>query len=101
MPRFVITVDFTLHEGALSRFLPLIVDNANQSRTLEPGCERFDVLVPKGSSNRVLLYEIYRDKAAFGEHLRTGHFLQFDAASKEYVKDKQVVEYSLENDDGR
>ena len=100
MSRFVITVEFDLHEGALEEFLPMIVENANRSRTLEPGCERFDVLVPKNSSNRVFLYEIYQDKAAFGEHLKARHFLDFDGASARLVKAKRVVEYSLENDAG-
>jgi len=42
MSRFLITVDFHLQPGALREFLPLMVENANQSRDLEPGCERFD-----------------------------------------------------------
>lgn len=98
MSRYVITVDFILHDGALKEFLPLIVSNANQSRSDEPGCELFDVLVPAGDKNRVFLYEIYTDKAAFGEHLKAKHFLEFNAASSRYVKEKKIVEYSLENE---
>ena len=97
MSGYVITVEFNLHPGALKQFLPLIVENANRSRTVEPGCERFDVLVPKDSYDRILLYEIYRDKAAFGEHLKATHFLDFNAASASLVKDKRIVEYNLEN----
>ena len=100
MSRFVITVDFQLHPGAMREFLPLMVENANKSRDLEPGCERFDVLLPKDSTDRVLLYEIYTDKAAFGEHLKAAHFLSFDAATRPFIKEKQIVEYLLENDDG-
>ncbi|HTS54844.1 MAG TPA: putative quinol monooxygenase [Burkholderiales bacterium] len=102
MNRYVITVDFMLQEGALPEFLALIVENAHRSRTVEPGCERFDVLVPKDSTNHVFLYEIYRDKAAFSEHLKAPHFLEFNAASTPLVKDKKIVEYSLEHPtDGR
>jgi quinol monooxygenase YgiN len=100
MSRFLITVDFQLHPGALREFLPLMVENANKSRDLEPGCERFDVLIPKDCADRVLLYEIYTDKAAFGEHLRAAHFLSFNQATQAMVKDKKIVEYTLENDDG-
>jgi len=100
MSRFIITVDFDLHPGAMREFLPLMVDNANKSRDLEPGCERFDVLLPKDSSDRVLLYEIYTDKAAFAEHLKAAHFLAFDSATKPLIKGKRMVEYVLENDDG-
>jgi len=101
MSRFVITVAFDLHDGALDEFLPMIIENANRSRTLEPGCERFDVLVPKGSRTEVFLYEIYTDKAAFGEHLKAPHFLEFNAASALLVKAKKIVEYGLENDDAQ
>jgi quinol monooxygenase YgiN len=100
MTRVVITVEFDLHPGALREFLPLMVDNANKSRDLEPGCERFDVLLPKDVPDRVLLFEIYTDKAAFGEHLKAAHFLTFDKATKSLIKDKKVVEHVLENDDG-
>jgi quinol monooxygenase YgiN len=100
MSRFVITVAFDLHEGALHEFLPMIVENANRSRSVEPGCERFDVLVPRDSVNQVFLYEIYKDKAAFDEHLRARHFLDFNSASARLVKAKKIVEYGLENDTG-
>jgi quinol monooxygenase YgiN len=101
MSRFVITVAFDLHDGALREFLPMIVENANRSRSVEPGCERFDVLVPKDSSTQVFLYEIYTDKAAFGEHLKAQHFLDFNSASARLVKAKKIVEYGLENDAGQ
>ena len=100
MSRFVITVDFHLHPGAMGEFLPLMTENADKSRDLEPGCERFDVLVPKDATDRVLLYEIYTDNAAFGDHLKAPHFLSFDSATKSLVKEKKVVHYVLENDDG-
>ena len=100
MSRFVITVDFQLHPGALREFVPLMVENANKSRDLEPGCERFDVLLPKDAPDRVLLYEIYTDKAAFEEHLKAAHFLSFDRATKGLIRDKKIVQYTLENDDG-
>ena len=45
MGRFVITVDFEVHEGKLQEFLPLMLDNAEKSRTLEPGCDRFGPFV--------------------------------------------------------
>jgi quinol monooxygenase YgiN len=101
MSRFVITVAFDLHDGALREFLPMIVENANRSRSVEPGCERFDVLVPTDSSNQVFLYEIYTDKAAFGEHLKAQHFLDFSSTSARLVKAKKIVEYGLENDAGQ
>jgi autoinducer 2-degrading protein len=98
MPRYVITVDFFLHAGTLEPFLRLIKDNAQKSLTDEPGCDRFDVLIEKGSPDHIVLYEIYQDRAAFEAHVKSRHFAQFNAASQRYVKDKKIVEYEYSND---
>ena len=99
MARFVITVDFNLHTGALEPFLILIKDNARKSLSDEPGCDRFDVLIEKGAPDHIVLYEIYQDRAAFNLHLKSRHFAEFNAASQRYVMDKKVVEYEYTNDD--
>ena len=101
MHRFVITVEFALHQGSAEKFIPLIVDNANKSRALEPGCDRFDVLLSPSDRNRVFLYEVYHDRAAFQDHLKTPHFLEFKSASAPHIKDQKIAEYTIENDDGR
>ena len=62
-------------------FRNLIDDNSRQSARLEPGCLRFDVVEPHGDEDMVLLYEIYRDRAAFEAHLRSEHYARFDASS--------------------
>lgn len=98
MARFVITVDFYLHVGTLEPFLILIKENAHKSLTEEPGCDRFDVLIEKGAPDHIVLYEIYKDRAAFDVHLKSLHFMEFNTASKRYVKDKKVVEYEYSND---
>jgi len=95
MSRFVITVELQLQPGVMREFLPLMLENASKSRELEPGCERFDVLLPKDAPDRILLYEIYTDKAAFGEHLKSAHFLSFDRATRLLVKEKKIVEFSV------
>jgi (4S)-4-hydroxy-5-phosphonooxypentane-2,3-dione isomerase len=100
MDRYLITVDFWLQPGALEPFLSLIRENARKSLAEEPGCDRFDVLIEKGKPDHVLLYEIYRSRAAFDLHLKSRHFAEFNAASKAYVKDKSVVEYEYINDGG-
>jgi quinol monooxygenase YgiN len=101
MGRFVVTVDFEVHQGKLGEFMPLMLDNAEKSRTLEPGCDRFDVLSPDGGGHHVFLYEIYSDKAAFDAHLKTEHFLQFNERSAPLLKGKTIDRFNIENDDGK
>lgn len=93
---YVITVEFRLHRaGDMAAFRALIDENARQSCALEPGCQRFDVLVPKGVADAILLYEIYDSRAAFEAHLQTGHFHVFDRASDALVLAKSVSELTL------
>jgi autoinducer 2-degrading protein len=92
---FVIMVDFRLKPGAEAAFRPLIEENARMSVRDEPGCRRFDVVVPHGDAGRVLLYEIYDDEAAFDAHCRTPHFAAFDRDSAELVHTKDVIRADL------
>ncbi len=100
MSRFVIYVEFNLHDDMVERFMPLMLANARASLDAEPGCERFDVLHVAGKPHLIVLYEIYRDKAAFQDHLKTGHFLEFNSQTAPLIKDKKVIELSYLNDQG-
>lgn len=95
MSGLVVTVDFTLKPGAMGAFRELIDANAVSSCRDEPGCRRFDVLIPADGGDRVFLYEIYDDHAAFDAHIRTPHFDSFNRASADLVLDKQVKQFAL------
>lgn len=95
MSGFVVTVDFTLKPGAMDAFRRLIDANAISSCRDEPGCRRFDVLVPADGGDRVFLYEIYDDRAAFDTHMKTPHFDTFNRDSASLVLDKQVALFTL------
>ncbi|MEX0958383.1 MAG: putative quinol monooxygenase [Burkholderiales bacterium] len=99
--RHAILVEFTLHEDAVERFMPLMLENARASLEQEPGCDRFDVLHRAGKPNEIVLYEIYRDRAAFDMHLKSSHFLQFSAATAGFIKDKRIIELAWLNDQGK
>lgn len=99
--RYAIIVEFGLNEGALQKFMPLMLANAKTSLEKEPGCERFDVLQKPAQPNEIVLYEIYRDRAAFDEHLNSAHFKEFNGATAALIKNKRIVELSYLNDDGK
>jgi (4S)-4-hydroxy-5-phosphonooxypentane-2,3-dione isomerase len=96
---YIITVEFRLLPGCREAFLPLIRENARRSLADEPGCRRFDVLVPhsndSGTDECVLLYEIYNDENAFEAHCRTPHFFEFDRASRSLYEAKIIQRYTL------
>jgi len=73
----------------------LIDENARTSVREEPGCRQFDVLEPTKEKDRVVLYEIYDDRAAFELHLKSTHFASFNTASAPLVAEKLVTDYAL------
>lgn len=93
-----VTVLFELEDGAFEKFYPLVCENAEKSVVLESACLRFDVLTPtaEGRANEVFLYEIYADRAAFELHLASAHFKSFDESSRDLVRSKTVLTFSVE-----
>ena len=90
--RLVILVEFALVPGTRAEFHRLVLENAAASLRDEPGCRRFDVLVPEGDpGDRVVLYEIYDDDEAFAAHVRTDHYARFAEAAEVLVRTKTVT----------
>ena len=66
-------------------FLAAITVNAEASVRDEPGCLRFDVCSVDGDENRFVLYELYRDAAAFEAHKASPHFAQWRRVAEQVV----------------
>jgi quinol monooxygenase YgiN len=87
--QFVIVAEFEVRPEGLERFLELAKTDASQSVAKEPGCHQFDVTVDR-AGNRVLLYEVYDDQAAFDAHLQTPHLAAFRAGIEPLVVSRNV-----------
>ena len=68
MSRICLVVDFTVKPGAKAQFLDIIRDHASRTLANEEGCLQFEVCDPVEGGNRVFLYEMYADDAAFEVH---------------------------------
>jgi (4S)-4-hydroxy-5-phosphonooxypentane-2,3-dione isomerase len=90
MNGYVVTVEFRVEPDKFAGFLRLVTENARASAETEPGCQKFDVIVPDASANTVFLYEIYDDRPAFEQHLASAHFLAFDRRCAPMVRSKVV-----------
>ena len=62
---FVIIAEFEVKPDSLEQFLELARTDASHSVEREPGCRQFDITLDREQPNRVVLYEIYDDEAAF------------------------------------
>jgi (4S)-4-hydroxy-5-phosphonooxypentane-2,3-dione isomerase len=75
--------------------MPLVLENARRSVADEPGCRRFDVLMPAERADRVVLFEIYDDENAFDAHRTTDHYIEFKAASRDLLAETVVQRFSV------
>ena len=67
MADYVVVAEFLLKAGKEEAFRAAMDRHAANSRA-EPGCLGFDVCEDAERPERVLLYETYRDAAAYAEH---------------------------------
>jgi quinol monooxygenase YgiN len=70
---YVLSVTWVARPGEEERVAALLQELAAGART-EPGCSEFRIHRALDDGRRFLLYEVYRDEAAFEEHQRTEHF---------------------------
>ncbi len=70
---WAIVVHAEIDPARLDEFIPLIQNNAEQSRQ-EPGCHRFDVLRDPTEPNKFIFYELYADAAAIEYHKQQSHY---------------------------
>ena len=91
----VVTVLFETTEVNSDSFREAVMQQAQNSLTREEGCRRFDVCQDPDQTTRFFLYEFYVDKAAFDLHLKSDHFQDFDAKTKDWVTLKQPQGWAL------
>ncbi|MEM8537121.1 MAG: putative quinol monooxygenase [Pseudomonadota bacterium] len=87
---FAVCVSIALKPDYAAQFMPLMLENAQQTRATEPGCQQFDVTSNTSHPDQIFLYEIYDDRAAFDAHLASAHFRSFDAATAAMIAAKSV-----------
>ena len=86
----VILVELELHPGLTADYAAAIAANATASLRDEPGCRRFDVAHDPEARERVVLFEVYDDDAAFDRHLASPHYAAYRDASQAMVRSQTV-----------
>jgi autoinducer 2-degrading protein len=88
---YVVSVEFGIDPPRWDAFLPLMLENARLSRTMEPGCRQFDVCTDAARPATVYLYELYDDRAAFDAHLASAHFKAFAAQTQAMITRRVIA----------
>jgi quinol monooxygenase YgiN len=81
---YVIIAPIQIKEGYREQFIEAVVEDARSSVHNEPGCLRFDVIQDADDANRIWLYEVYKDEAAFQAHLQAPHLRKFRESTQEW-----------------
>ena len=68
MPKLAIIGTLEVAPGRKDEVLPLLMVRRARCLKDEPGTLQFEVLSPRQDDTKVLLYEVYRDDAAFDVH---------------------------------
>ncbi len=90
MSKIVIVVEFQIKSGCLDDFLTIIREHAAGTLADEEGCLQFDVLLPKEGGDRVLLYEAYRDDAAFDIHGKSERLANTRSRYADMIEDRSI-----------
>ncbi|CAN5543758.1 hypothetical protein BH10CHL1_BH10CHL1_16270 [soil metagenome] len=83
---YIILVPIQIKDGHKQEFIEAMLDDAKGSLNNEPGCLRFDVVQDASDTNRIWLYEVYADEAAFEAHRLAPHGTKW----RDTVKDWRV-----------
>lgn len=81
---YVIVAPIQIKQGHKEEFIQAMLEDAKGSVSNEPGCLRFDVIQDGADPNRIWLYEVYRDEAAFQAHLQTPHLIKWRDTVKDW-----------------
>lgn len=90
MTKTAVFVELVTVEDQFDECYRLFLKHAAASRE-ESGCLRFDVTVPDASSNTMMLYELYADRASFDAHSTTERIKQHREAAHPMLAEKRLV----------
>lgn len=79
----------------LAEFVAGVREHAENSRS-EPGCARYDVLQDVDDPQTICLYEVFRDQAAFEEHLTYAYYEDWMRRSKDWRHSENRVRRVLD-----
>ncbi len=68
MSQLAIVATAEIAAGRIDEALPIFMAHRERCLRDEPGTLQFDVLRPREGDNKILLYEVYTDDAAFKAH---------------------------------
>lgn len=98
MSATVLVADLDITPGQRDTFVARARQHRENVLKNEPGCQRFDLLVPNDDDNKVILCEVYDDDAALELHLNTPHMKQYLEDTGPMVANRQRTICKMSNE---
>lgn len=86
---YIIIAPVQIGTGHETEFIDGMREQARGFVDDEPGCLRFDVIQDEGDPSRIWLYEVYRDEAAFQQHIQSSKLIKWRETSKHWRSEGQ------------
>jgi quinol monooxygenase YgiN len=95
MSKFAIVGTFEIELGQKETVLPLLKAHAERCVKGESGTLQFDLLEPINEDNKIMVYEVYQDEAAFGEHWNGPYVKQIIEETSGMIKNRSGIRCSI------
>jgi len=89
--KVALMVEFSVKPESLTDFIELMRSHAVLTLESEPGCEKFEVLVPQENNNCIFLYELYTDSEAVEEHMTSDLLASTRGSYDNMITSKRVI----------
>ena len=89
--KLALMVEFRVKPEARTAFIDLMRSHAKLTLNSEPGCQKFEVLVPHEDHDTIFLYELYDDAIAVEKHLKSELLASTRGSYDDMITSKRVV----------
>jgi quinol monooxygenase YgiN len=89
---YVRLAELEIDPAQMERFNAAIREGVTTAVRVEPGVLVLYAVLEKDHPNRVRVFEIYTDEAAYQKHLQTPHFRKFRDTTDKMVKSRKLLD---------
>lgn len=93
---FAVTVNLKVKPGSVEAFRKAVLQHAKNSLEKEEACRRFDVCFDDDRPERIFLYEVYDDGAAFDLHRESDHYERFNEITSPLLDGRSADFWTLQ-----
>lgn len=90
--RYIRVAELEIDVNQLPDYLVAAQNQINTAVRVEPGVVALYAVAEKENPFRVIVFEMYRDEAAYKDHLESPHFRNYKSATQNMVKSIKLIE---------